>query len=75
MLADAERGRLWVTTREGASVEVFHLKTFQPLQRFDLPSHPNSLSLDAQTGAVYATVKNGKNDAKGSNESVVRLSF
>ncbi|RMW99005.1 YncE family protein [Allofranklinella schreckenbergeri] len=75
LLADAERGRLWVTTREGASVEVFHLKTFQPLQRFDLPSHPNSLSLDAQTGAVYATVKNGKNDAKGSNESVVRLSF
>lgn len=75
MLIDEPRGRLYVSTREGASVDVFSVENYQLLHRFNLPGHPNSFTLDAATGAVYVSVKNTKEAAKGSNESVVRLSF
>lgn len=75
LLVDAQRDRLYVSTREGASVDVFDLNTRQQLRSFSLPQHPNSLTLDEKTGAVYVSVKNGRDAAKGSKESVVRLSF
>lgn len=75
MLIDEPRARLYVSTRKGASVDVFDVRNRQLLHRFELPSHPNSFALDPASGAVFVSVKNGEKDPKGSDESVVRLQF
>ena len=72
-LLDAPRQRLYVSNRGGASVSVFDTASQQLLQTIALPSHPNSLALDSRNNVLYVTVKNGRNDTKGSNESVVRI--
>lgn len=40
-----------------------------------LPTHPNSLALDAKRNVLYVTVKNGEKDPKGGDESVARIQF
>jgi len=72
-LLDAPRQRLYVTNRGGGSVSVFDTGSQKLLQTIALPSHPNSLALDGRNNVLYVTVKNGRNDAKGSHESVVRI--
>ena len=72
-LLDAPRQRLYVSNRGGGSVSVFDTASQKLLQTIALPSHPNSLALDGRNNVLYVTVKNGRNDAKGSHESVVRI--
>ena len=74
-LLDAPRQRLYVSNRGGGSLSVFDTASGQLLQTIALPSHPNSLALDSRRNVLYVTVKNGRNDAKGSNESVVRIAL
>ena len=74
-LLDAPRQRLYVTNRGGGSVSVFDTASQKLLQTIALPSHPNSLALDSRNNVLYVTVKNGRNDAKGSNEAVVRIAL
>lgn len=74
-LLDAPRQRLYVSNRGGGSVSVFDTASQQLLQTITLPSHPNSLALDSRNNVLYVTVKNGRNDAKGSNEAVVRIAL
>ncbi|KQP47767.1 hypothetical protein ASF44_23405 [Pseudorhodoferax sp. Leaf274] len=74
-LLDAPRQRLYVSNRGGGSVSVFDTASHKLLQTIALPSHPNSLALDSRNNVLYVTVKNGRDDAKGSNESVVRIAF
>lgn len=75
VLIDEARHRLIVTNRGSGTVTVHSLDDYRLLHTLDLPSHPNSLALDRQTGAIFATVKNSDQDPKGSNESVVRIAF
>ncbi|WP_326537992.1 YncE family protein [Pseudorhodoferax sp.] len=74
-LLDAPRQRLYVTNRGSGSVSVFDAASGRQLQTIALPSHPNSLALDSRGNVLYVTVKNGRDDPKGSNESVVRIAF
>lgn len=72
-LLDLQRKRLYVTNRGAGSLSVFDTASQQLLQTIALPSHPNSMALDSRNNVLYVTVKNGRNDAKGSHESVVRI--
>jgi len=40
-----------------------------------VPTHPNSLALDAKNNVLYVTIKNGENAGKGSEESVARIAL
>jgi len=42
---------------------------------YDVPTHPNSLALDAKKNVLYVTIKNGDKDEKGSEESVARIAL
>lgn len=75
VLVDDAHQRLYVTNRGAGSVSVFDSARNQPLQTVALPTHPNSLALDARRNALFVTVKNGKDDPRGSNESVARIQF
>ncbi|MCX5462973.1 YncE family protein [Alcaligenes parafaecalis] len=75
LLLDEQRQRLYVTTREAGTVEVYDNRTRQLLHSIELPAHPNSLTLNPSTGDVYVTIKNGEDAAKGTKEGLVRLSF
>ena len=75
MLVDEPRQRLYVTSRNAGTVSVFDTRTNALLQTIALPTHPNSLALDARRNALYVTVKSGQSDPKGSNESVARIQF
>ena len=79
---DAAAQRLYVTNRGGVRVEqgqgsltVYDTRAYRRLQTLPLPPHPNSLALDPATGAVYVSIKNGRDDPAGSAESVARISF
>jgi len=54
---------------------VFDSASYRLLQTIALPTHPNSLALDARNNVLYVSVKNGGGDEKGGNESVVRIAF
>ncbi|MDS1139417.1 YncE family protein [Pusillimonas sp. SM2304] len=75
LLLDEQRDRLYVTNRGSGTVTVYDSSRYALLHSMALPAHPNSLSLDPKTGAVYASVKNGSDDPKGSKESVARIQF
>ena len=75
LLLDEKRHRLYVTTRNAGTVEVYDSQTRQRLHSVDLPAHPNSLALNPTTGDVYVTIKNAEDAPKGSKEALVRLSF
>lgn len=74
-LFDAQRERLYVTSRGAGTVSVFDTRSQQLLQTIALPAHPNSLALDSRNNVLYVTVKNGRDAARGSNESVTRIAF
>jgi len=59
LLLDDARGRLYVTNRGAGTVTIHDAAGgYRVLETVTLPDHPNSLSLDAQSGAVFVTVKN-----------------
>ncbi|WP_341666702.1 YncE family protein [Alcaligenes sp. SDU_A2] len=71
---DAERSRLYVTSRQSGTVQVYDSRSYEPLQTVSLPAHPNSLALNTRSGDVYVSVKNGR-EQKDHAESVARLRF
>lgn len=74
-LLDLPRQRLYVTNRGAGTVTVFDSASYRLLQTIALPTHPNSLALDARNNVLYVSVKNGGGDEKGGKESVVRIAF
>ena len=74
-LFDASRKRLYVTNRAAGTVSVFDTVSNQLLQTIALPTHPNSLALDARNNVLYVSVKSGAGDEKGGKEHVVRIAF
>ena len=75
LLLDEQRQRLYVTNRGAGTLSVFDSRSNALLQTVTLPTHPNSLALDAKRNVLYVTVKNGEKDPKGSDESVARIRF
>jgi len=58
------------------TVTVFDSTSYALLNTIALPTHPNSLELDAPNNVLFVSVKNDpKSAAKTDNESVVRLAF
>lgn len=74
-LFDAPRQRLYVTNRGAGSLSVFDTASNRLLQTIPLPAHPNSLALDSRNNVLYVSVKNGRGEARGTPESVVRIAF
>jgi DNA-binding beta-propeller fold protein YncE len=73
---DDARQRLYVTNRVAGSVTVFDSRSFALLDTLSLPTHPNSLELDAPDNVLFVSVKNDpKGPAKTANETVVRIKF
>lgn len=73
---DDARQRLYVTNRVAGTVTVFDSKSYALLNTIALPTHPNSLELDAPNNVLFVSVKNDpKGPAKADNESVVRIAF
>ena len=72
---DSPRQRLFVTNRMSGEVTVFDSNDYKKLHAFSLPPHPNSLAIDAVTGAAFVTVKNDEDAPKGANESVAKIRF
>jgi DNA-binding beta-propeller fold protein YncE len=64
-----------VTNRDGGTVTAYNSDTYTPVATYAVPTHPNSLALDARNNVLYVTVKNGEKDAKGSEESVARIAL
>ena len=64
-----------MTNRAAGKLSVYDARSYALLQTLDLPTHPNSLALDAQRNVLYVSIKNGEKDPKGSPESVARVQF
>ncbi|MBD8637647.1 YncE family protein [Stenotrophomonas sp. CFBP 13725] len=75
ILLDASRKRLYVTNREAGSVTGYDSDTYQQIGTWSVPTHPNSLALDAKNNVLYVTIKNGDDEAKGAKESVARIAL
>lgn len=75
LLLDAERNRLYVSNRDSGNVSIIDARTGHLLKSVDLQRHPNSLALNPKTGEVYVTIKNARDAAHGSNESVARIQY
>ena len=75
LLLDAERNRLYVSNRDSGNVSIIDARTGHLLKSVDLQRHPNSLALNPKTGEVYVTIKNARDAARGSNESVARIQY
>lgn len=75
LLLDAERNRLYVSNRDSGNVSIIDARTGHLLKSVDLQRHPNSLTLNPKTGEVYVTIKNARDAAGGSNESVARIQY
>ncbi len=75
LLPDAERNRLYVSNRDSGNVSIIDARTGHLLKSVDLQRHPNSLTLNPKTGEVYVTIKNARDAARGSNESVARIQY
>jgi len=73
ILLDAPRKRLYVTNREAGTVTAYNSDSYQKVATYAVPTHPNSLALDAKNNVLYVSIKNGEKDAKGSEESVARI--
>jgi len=73
ILLDAPRKRLYVTNREAGTVTAYNSDSYQKVATYAVPTHPNSLALDARNNVLYVSIKNGEKDAKGSDESVARI--
>ncbi len=75
ILLDAPRKRLYVTNREAGSVTGYDSDTYHQIGTWSVPTHPNSLALDAKNNVLYVTIKNGDDEAKGAKESVARIAL
>lgn len=75
ILLDAPHKRLYVTNREAGSVTGYDSDTYQQIGTWSMPTHPNSLALDAKKNVLYVTIKNGDDEAKGAKESVARIAL
>lgn len=75
LLLDAPRKRLYVTNREAGTVTAYDSESYKKVGTYDVPTHPNSLALDAKKNVLYVTIKNGDKDEKGSEESVARIAL
>lgn len=75
VVLDKNRQRLIIANREAGTVQLFQSETYQLVQSVSLPTHPNSLALDVKNSVVYATVKIGQKDPKGSQESIARVKY
>ncbi|GAB3047552.1 YncE family protein [Stenotrophomonas tumulicola] len=75
ILLDAPRKRLYVTNREAGSVTAYDSDSYKPAGTWSVPTHPNSLALDAKNNVLYVTIKNGEKDEKGTQESVARIAL
>lgn len=75
ILLDAPRKRLYVTNREAGSITGYDSDTYQQIGTWSVPTHPNSLALDAKNNVLYVTIKNGDDEAKGAKESVARIAL
>jgi len=73
ILLDASRKRLYVTNREAGTVTGYDSESYQPVGTWSVPTHPNSLTLDAKNNVLYVTIKNGEKDARDAQESVARI--
>lgn len=73
ILLDAPRKRLYVTNREAGTVTAYNSDSYQKVATYAVPTHPNSLALDAKNNVLYVSIKNGEKDAKGAEESVARI--
>ncbi|MGE8259965.1 MAG: YncE family protein, partial [Stenotrophomonas sp.] len=73
ILLDAPRKRLYVTNREGGTVTAYDSASYKKVASYAVPTHPNSLALDAKNNVLFVSIKNGEKDAKGSEESVARI--
>ncbi|WP_088101279.1 YncE family protein [Xanthomonas retroflexus] len=73
ILLDAPRKRLYVTNREAGTVTAYNSDSYQKVATYAVPTHPNSLALDARNNVLYVSIKNGEKDAKGAEESVARI--
>jgi DNA-binding beta-propeller fold protein YncE len=75
VVLDKSRQRLIVANRDAGTVQFFQSENYQPVQSVSLPTHPNSLALDTKNSVVYASVKIGQKDPKGSQESIARVTY
>lgn len=75
LLFEPNSQRIFVTNRGSGSVTVHNAKDLAALQTIALPDHPNSLAYAAGPQRLFVTVKNGKERAQGSAESVASISF
>ena len=72
---DAARKRLYVTNREGGSLTVLDSASYAAIATVELGGHPNSMALDEASGTLFVSVKNTRAAARGSKESVVRVTL
>ena len=75
ILLDAPRKRLYVTNREAGTVTAYDSDSYRQVAAWSVPTHPNSLALDAANNVLYVSIKNGEGDPKGSEESVARIAL
>ena len=75
ILLDAQRQRLYVTNRGAGNVTVYDSRSHALLRTIVLPTHPNSLALDASGNVLYVSIKNDPKTSKGEPESVARVAF
>lgn len=73
ILLDAARKRLYVTNRQAGTVTAYDSDSYRQVGSWSVPTHPNSLALDAKNNVLYVSIKNGEADPKGSEESVARI--
>lgn len=75
LLADAGRNQLYVSSRAGGAVTVLALDSLERRASVPLPVHPNSLALDEQGKALFATVKAAPKRGSLDLESVARIAL
>lgn len=75
ILLDAPRKRLYVTNREAGTVTGYDSDSYQKIGEWSVPTHPNSLALDARNNVLYVSIKNGDKEEKGAQESVARIAL
>ncbi|MDR6095954.1 YncE family protein [Stenotrophomonas sp. SORGH_AS_0321] len=75
ILLDAPRKRLYVTNREAGTVTGYDSNSYQKIGEWSVPTHPNSLALDARNNVLYVSIKNGDKEEKGAQESVARIAL
>lgn len=71
-LVDARRSRVYVTNRETGTLTVLDADRYAVIRNVKLPSHPNSLTLDPDTGTVFVSIKEPSRQAR---ESVARIPY